>query len=210
MNADAAAENLLMALAERCAPGMRPIDLFDRDIPSIWHVPCKTPADEWDVVGLFNFEDQPRELTVDFASLGLRPDTDRAVFEFWQQRLLAVQRERFAMTLPPHTSRIVSLRKLSGVPQVIGTDMHLLQGFHELPELKWDGAGKTLSGCCRRAAGMEGQLFVYVPTGLEPKFDFPLRDSSAHLTHIDGRLWARELTFHYDVVDWSIPFSEIR
>jgi hypothetical protein len=191
------------------APFMRPIDLFDRDVPSIWHLHCKTAADEWDVVGLFNFEDQPRELTVSFASLGLKADADRAVFEFWQQRLLAVEREHFAMTLAPHTSRIVSIRKLSGVPQVVGTDMHVLQGFHELPEVKWDAAAKTLSGRCRRAAGMEGQLFVYVPSGLEPKFDFPLRDSSAHLTHIDGRLWSRELVFKGDVVDWSIPFSEI-
>jgi hypothetical protein len=190
------------------APGMRPIDLFDRDVPSIWHLHCKTAADEWDVVGLFNFEDKPQELKVDFASLGLTSGVDHAVFEFWEQKLLGVQQRQFAMTFAPHTSRILSIRKLSGVPQVIGTDMHVFQGYHELPELKWDAATKTLSGKCRRAAGMTGQLFVYVPKTFQPKFDFPLRDSSAHLTHIDGPLWSHEITFDHDTVDWSIPFSE--
>ena len=121
-----------------------------------------------------------------------------------------MQREQFVATLAPHTSRIVSIRKLNGAPQVVGTDMHVLQGYHELPDLKWDAAARTLSGRCRRAAGLEGQLFIYVPKGLEPKFDFPLRESSAHLTHIDGPLWSRELTFDGDAVDWSVPFSEVR
>src|SRR5439155_20327485 len=121
---------------------------------------------------------------------------------------LGVQRKQFAMTLAPHTSRILSIRKLTGVPQVIGSDMHLLQGYHELTKLKWDEASGTLCGQCRRAAGLSGQLIMYVPTPYEPKFDFPLRDESAHLTHLSGAVWAREISFDRDVVDWSVPFTK--
>ena len=95
-----------------------------------------------------------------------------------------------------------------GVPQVIGSDMHLLQGYHELTGLKWDEASSTLSGSCRRAAGLTGKVFVYVPPAYEPKFDFPLRNESAHLTHLDGPIWARELSFDRDVADWSVPFTK--
>src|SRR5207245_2719311 len=84
------------------APPMRPIDLFDRDVPSIWKVHCKTSCDEWDIVGLFNFEDLPQERSIDFA------DADHAIFEFWEQRFLGVHRARFAATLQPHTCRVLS------------------------------------------------------------------------------------------------------
>ena len=111
------------------------------------------------------------------------------------------------MTLPPHTSRILSMRRVTGYPQMIGTDMQVLQGFHELTSMKWDDAGGTLAGRCRRAAGLHGRLFVYVPPAYQPRFDFPLRDDSAHLTHLDGALWARELEFISADLDWKIPFT---
>ena len=49
--------------------------------------------------------------------------------------------------------------------------------------------------------------FVYVPPAYQPRFDFPLRDDSAHLTHLDGALWARELEFISADLDWKIPFT---
>ena len=111
------------------------------------------------------------------------------------------------MTLAPHTSRILSIRRITGVPQVVGTDMHLLQGWHELLGCKWDASTLILSAKCRRAAGLRGTVFLYVPPAFNPRFDFPLRDDSAHLTHLDGPLWACELTFASDQVDWRTPFS---
>src|SRR5207248_9941324 len=112
-------------------PPMKPLDLFDRAIPSIWHIHCRNEADEWDVVGAFNFENKPEERTIDFISLGLPTDADAAVFEFWEQKFLGVQRGKLSLPLPPQSSRILSIRRLNHHPQLIGTDMHLLQGFHE-------------------------------------------------------------------------------
>jgi alpha-galactosidase len=189
------------------APAMRPIDLFDREVPSIWHLHCRNDAGEWETVGLFNFEDSPQPRTVDFAALGLEPDKPQAIFEFWEQKFLGVERGKFTMTLAPHTSRILSIRRLTGSPQVIGTDMHVLQGVHELLNTKWDAASAALSGRCRRAAGLRGRVFIYVPDAYSPRFDFPLRPESAHLTHLDGPLWARELEFDSTEVDWTVPFA---
>ncbi len=42
-------------------PPMKPLDLFERTIPSVWHVHCRNSADEWDVVGLFNFDNQQED-----------------------------------------------------------------------------------------------------------------------------------------------------
>jgi hypothetical protein len=188
-------------------PAMRPIDLFDRVVPSIWHLHCKNAADEWDVVGLFNFEDTPQERAIDFATIGLPGDADVTVYEFWEQKFEGVRRGEFSTTLQPHTCRVYAIRKAADRPQVIGSDMHLLQGFHEFKPMKWDKNAATLSGVSHRAKDLDGRLSLFVPTGWEPKFDFPLVATSAHLTHVAGNIWAYEMQFDADDRAWSIPFQ---
>jgi len=189
-------------------PPMKPLDLFDRAIPSLWRIHCRNGADEWDVVGVFNFENKPEERTVDFAALGLPAEVDAAVFEFWEEKFLGVHRGKLTLTLPPQTSRILSLRKLSNHPQLIGTDLHLLQGYHELKRLGWDEKTLTLSGEFERTPGLAGNAFIYVPANFAPHFDFPLRQTSARLTHLAGPLWAHELQFQNARAVWSIAFDK--
>lgn len=187
---------------------MRPLDLFDREVPSIWQLHCKKGDDEWDVVGLFNFEDSSQERTVNFSDLGIPPDQDQVVFEFWEQILHGLHRDHFNMTLAPHTSRILCIRRANGDPQVIGTDMHLLQGMHELSDVKWDATAKVLSGRAHRAPNRRGIVFIRVPEKWFPRFEFPIDEHTARLTHIAGPLWAKELDFGSSAdADWSIPFE---
>ena len=75
-------------------PPARPLDLFERELPSLWHMHCKNAAGEWDAVGVFNFEDQPQERTVELSSLGLPADAEVAVFEFWEEKFLGTHKER--------------------------------------------------------------------------------------------------------------------
>lgn len=187
-------------------PPMKPLDLFDRAIPSIWQVHCQNNFGEWDVVGLFNFENTVETRTVDFARLNWPADTDMAAFEFWEQRF-GVYRTNLTVTLAPQTSRIFALRPLSKHPQVVGTDLHLLQGHHELKRTVWDEANQRLSGECERAPGIEGRLFVHVPANFTPHFEFPLNEKSARLTHIAGNIWAFEISFQNARENWSIPFD---
>jgi hypothetical protein len=188
-------------------PPMKPIDLFDRPIPSVWHTHCKNAADEWEVVGLFNFEDKPEQRTIEFASLGLPADAEVAVFEFWREESLGVQKKSMTLTLPPQCSRILSIRRLAGRPQIIGTDMHLLQGYHEISQSIWDDKTNTLSGRYHRAAGLTGKAFLYVPPGYQPHFDFPLADTSARLTHVSDCIWMQEIVFADAEYAWKIPFD---
>ncbi|HSU54181.1 MAG TPA: alpha-galactosidase [Candidatus Dormibacteraeota bacterium] len=188
-------------------PPMKPLDLFERAIPSIWRVHCKNDAGEWDVVGLFNFENKPEERTFELSVLGFKPEEDATVFEFWEQKFLGLRRGKVTITLPPQSSRILSLHKLEGRPQVIATDMHLVPGYHELTKLGWDDKTHVLSGECKRMPGVNGQLFVHVPQAYRPHFDFPLNENSAALTHIAGDVWAHEMSFTNTTQTWRIPFD---
>lgn len=188
-------------------PPMRPLDLLERDVPSVWHLKVKNDADAWEVVGLFNFDKTAASRTVRFEQLGLDPKTDYAVFEFWEEKFLGVLKGGVELVLPSESSRIVSIRKLTGAPQLIGTDMHLLQGYHELKQLKWDPQQNLLSGRHRRAPGLTGKAFIYLPAGYSPKFEFPLSPASARLTHVEDRLWMQEIEFRAAEVEWAIPFD---
>jgi hypothetical protein len=130
-----------------------------------------------------------------------------AAFEFWEQKFLGIHRERVTVTLPPQSSRIVSLRRLHGRPQIIGTDLHQLQGYHELKRQAWDEKNSTLSGECERMPGIEGRVLIYVPPNFSPHFEFPFNANSAQLTHLLGNVWAREIHFENTREPWSIRFD---
>ncbi len=85
--------------------------------------------------------------------------------------------------------------------------MHLLQGYHELKRVNWDAKALTLSGEVERMPGIAGKLFIYIPPGYIPHFDFPLTESSAQLTRITERVWAHEFQFGQRRYTWTIPFD---
>ena len=39
----------------------RPVDLFERECPELWHLPVEAGGERWHVLGLFNWETTPRE-----------------------------------------------------------------------------------------------------------------------------------------------------
>lgn len=188
-------------------PPMRPLDLLERDIPSVWHLRATNTSEAWDVVGLFNFGPSTEVRAVRFEELGLDPQADYAVFEFWEARFLGVRRGGIELSLPGESSRVLSIRRVTGVPQLIGTDMHLLQGWHEVKQIAWDSPTAVLSGVYRRMPGVNGKAFFLVPEGCQPKFDFPLSPESARLTHVEGPVWMQEMEFTEPECRWSIPFT---
>ena len=186
---------------------MRPLDLCERDIPSVWHSKAATATETWDVVGLFNFGTKEEIRGVRFEQLGLDGATPCAVFEFWEGKFRGIHTGGIELALPPESSRVLAIRKVTGIPQLIGTDMHLLQGYHEVKAIAWDATRHVLSGTYRRAAGLRGNAYFLVPEGFAPHFDFPLGPESAHLTRIGDLLWIQEIEFTDAEQSWSIPFD---
>jgi hypothetical protein len=50
-------------------------------------------------------------------------------------------------------------------------------------------------------------VFLYVPPGHQPHFDFLLASSSARLTHVVERVWQQEIVFSDTQHAWSVPFG---
>jgi len=62
---------------------------------------------------------------------------------------------------------MISLHTVQANPQVISTDRHVLQGWVELSQVKWDAAAKQLSGTAKLIGG-EAFKLVIANNGLTP------------------------------------------
>jgi len=100
-----------------------------------------------------------------FADLGLGPDREYVVFEFWTQQYLGKCKGSFtAPAMDENTGmQVFAIREAREHPWVIGTTRHLSQGGVSLLDEKWDAGRKTLSGKSAVVAGDPYVLTVHLP-----------------------------------------------
>jgi len=162
----------------------RPCDLFDRPVSwapkyaRIWDCKVRKPGvGAWDVLGLFNwtvtlkrerteYAGENQNVSVDFARhLGLDAAKRYHVYDYWKQEYLGVFEKGLLVGLPPASCRVLALREESGVPQVLGTDRHILCGTPDLLSVQWDAAKKILSGVSESVKNTPYLLAVHAPPG---------------------------------------------
>lgn len=110
----------------------RPVDLFasKQSLPQIWHL--KIPDSKWngEVVGLFNWDDKPVEMSVDVNDLGLsNPKKDYLAFSYWDGKFVGKIRKnkKVKVIIPAHGAVV-----LHAVPfeknkvQLLSTNRHIL------------------------------------------------------------------------------------
>jgi len=197
-----------LALISQCLPSYRrtarPLDLFERDgYPQVCDLPVEAAWGKWHVLGLFNLDEAPARIAVDLRRLGLEAGRTYLVYDYFEQKLLGevvVSDEMdLALRLPvPATSvRVLRVVPQETHPFVLSTDMHLTQGGVDLPMVQWDGKRLTLSGTARRAPGMSGTVFVYVPEGFAP---------AAPKSNLKGRILSVPVRFETQEHKWVARF----
>jgi len=157
----------------------RPIDLFERLYPEIWHLPVKTGALDYDVITLFNWgrnrrwgevvEEKEREIRADLGHIGTDPGTSYIVTESWSGDYLGEARGELAVTMPPRTVKVFALRPVLDRPQFIYTNRHVTQGATDIESISWNPDIMTLSGTQQVVPGFEYVLKFRVPAGFEPE-----------------------------------------
>ncbi|MDF1500161.1 MAG: alpha-galactosidase [Anaerolineales bacterium] len=109
----------------------RPIQptFFDPDLPPVVLHHMRGAVGEWTLAAVFNFDDSPRDMSLDCALLGF--DADDAVFAFegWDQIVKRFSGQSWPMGLtPPHGVKLWALRKVSDGAQWLGDSIHISQG----------------------------------------------------------------------------------
>jgi len=144
----------------------RPADAFTSKYPEIFvfHV-----ADGWDQLVVYNPDDQQAsEKVIDFQSPGyfgaftLDKDSRYYAYEFWDDRMIAefTGGDPLKISLRPGEAKMISLRKISEVPQLLSTDRHIMQGLTETGDLKWDPEKRVLTGKVQLIQGEPMQMVI--------------------------------------------------
>jgi hypothetical protein len=103
---------------------------------------------------------------------------------------------------------MLSIRKVQANPQVLSTDRHVLQGWVDLADVKWDAAGKKLSGVAK-AIGGEPFRIVLVGNGRKP-LRASANDAVARMEqHPAGGEFTTLVLERQDngAINWSVEFE---
>lgn len=151
-------------LLKRCMPSHnlkpRPVDLFDHQTPRIWMLRNGDRA----LLGLFNWDPgKPATFTETFARLGLGGAGDYAAFDYWKNEFVSLTGEALNEILPAASCRVLAIRPVAKVPQVISTSRHITQGVVDLTEEKWNADKTLLTGTSRMVAGDRYELRIARP-----------------------------------------------
>jgi hypothetical protein len=190
----------------------RPVDMLSNNCPGIYSFRID---DGWQQVVFYNQDDRQSVriaagLSDNAVHGGLEFDANGSyyVYDFWNNRLAGkiAGKDRLVQDLRPGEARMMSVRRVESVPQVLSTDRHLLQGYIELSDVKWDAAAGTLRGKAQLVEN-EAMTIVIAANGFNC-----LKASSGNATasavQKDGLV---ELTLTGDKnmqTEWRIEFSD--
>jgi len=177
----------------------RPADLFEHVYPDayprIWHLPVKTGWDKRDLVALMNCE---RDMTieVDFEKLGLPPDREYHVCEFWEQKYLGRIKGSFSVAVKCPSSRLLAIVPAKNHPWVLSTSFHFSQGACDLALVKWDQKRKILSGVLCRSKGTTGHIIIAAPSAYR-----------CFLNEVAENAYQLPITARAAMTPWSVAFK---
>ena len=139
----------------------RPVDYFENDPASIWHLPGK----DRDIVAFFNWGKSARTFDCPMERIGLSPVAEYVAFDFWRDQSLPPFHGTLKATLAAGSCRVLAVRPVAAHPQLLSTSRHVTQGLVDVIEEKWDEPTMTLSGSSRLVAKDPYELRVVVPVG---------------------------------------------
>ena len=137
-------------------PNPQVLDLFEKFMPSKMRQVLQTPAGERQVIALFNWSDEPRNLELNLEDFGL----DQKAWlmrEFWTGEWAEVDANFVFHDVPAHGVRLMVLSPLQKVAY-LGSDLHFAQGI-ELRSWKVTRAKLTFDLDLGREA--EGRIYLY-------------------------------------------------
>ena len=145
----------------------RSVDLFDVNQPTINSLHIENDGNNYWVISVTNWEDNPEERTIDLVKAGLDKNKKYLAYEFWEQEFLGEAKNSIKLNLKPTSAKVIAFREILDRPQILGDNRHILQGAVELKDVKWDEQQKQLSGKLLGAREHAFSVVVYLPAGVK-------------------------------------------
>ena len=155
------------------AKSARPLDAFTgvKD-PQVYDLEL-TP--DWHQITFYNTGKERAAISTAMSgqcvdnAIGLDPSAEYHAYDFWSDAYLGKLpgSARLTRELEPNHCAMISVRKVEPNPQVVSTNRHILQGWVDLAEVKWDAASRKLSGTAK-VIGSEPFRIVLAGNGRKP------------------------------------------
>ena len=137
----------------------RPLDAFTGIVnPQVYDLELTS---DWHQIAFYNTTEEKVVVSTAISgkrvnnAVGLDSKADYHAYEFWSDTYLGKLpgTARIERELSQNCCAMVSLRKATPFPQVISTNRHILQGWVDLKDVRWDAKTKTLSGTAKVIGG---------------------------------------------------------
>jgi alpha-galactosidase len=159
-------ERLRIAQALLPLIGQKPrlIDWFDSPTPRRLRLDLQGVTGAWHLLALFNWQDNPQDLTLHLEDFSLEPGADYRASEFWSGELRQIlHREAEFKGVPAHGVILLAVRKATpGQPQYLGGNLHISQGL-EVWRWDWAEGRGALEVGLERPGHAQGEIVISLP-----------------------------------------------
>ncbi|AOW10549.1 glycoside hydrolase family 36 protein [Flavobacterium gilvum] len=136
----------------------RPVDGFEKALPSVWLASDSKSGTERNVIGLYNWDLTPQKIECKTAWIGLKDKTDYYAFDFWENKPINDISSVVSEELPAESCKVIAVRAKTNHPIVVSTSQHVTQGMIDLVEEEWKG--NSLSGSSKIIGGDTYELRI--------------------------------------------------
>lgn len=149
------------------ATDIRPMDLFPVERNKrIWDLKISHLGRNYDVVGVFNFDQRRAERTfLSWAELGLPARQPVHVFDFWNAEYLGAWRGGLSAPVAPTSCRVLTLLPCEDRIQLVSTSRHITQGWVDLLDTSANPSGTEQRGTSRVAKDDPYEIRFAFPPG---------------------------------------------
>ncbi len=155
---------LKKALPQNTGEAAVPEDLPDSvypEIPGKYHLSVHRRWGSYDVYGLLNLGENDREFKIDLNGASV-------VYDFWNESFEGIYTGIYSCKVSKRDIKVLRVSPLSDHPQLLSTDMHILQGAVEVRNVDWDEGECRLAVTCTRPEGETGTVILLVPKEYVP------------------------------------------
>ena len=136
-----------------------PLGLLEQEMPGQYVAKLKTAEGSWQVVGLFNWNNDSAECYIKYEEFGFRVDARLYVFDFWSKKAWRTNNNNLVFPdVPAHGCKLLRVCTVGKEPQLVGDTLHISQGA-EIAYWKVEGE-KLLIETVDMGRQVKGELWL--------------------------------------------------
>ena len=114
---------------------------------------------------LINLTDKKRERVISISDTLRLEDGKYIVYDYFAGEMLGIFDKDFVLTVDPYDTKLICVRHLTGIPQLVSTSRHYTQGAVEVSDVNWCEESATLTITSDLLSEDRYEMAIYVPDG---------------------------------------------